>query len=89
MKLVPHDRAAEDAAYLLILVWQHALCQKISLVEFVVTEIAIKTSMEFVRARPGDRLHLDSVGASLRDVEHVGDDLELGDRFATQLRFAE
>ena len=36
-----------------------------------------------------DRLHLDAGRSSLRDVEQIGDDLELGDRLAAELRLPE
>ena len=89
MDLVLDDRPAERAADLLVLVRQHPVGDRIGRVELVVAEEAVEAAGHGVGARLRDRLHLDAGRSALRDVEHVRDDLEFGDRLAAELRLAE
>src|SRR5437899_1908634 len=83
------DRTTERGPDLLVRVRKHPLRDGVRRVEPVVAEIAVEAARRVVGAGPRDSLHLDADRAALRDVEEVGDDLELGDRLAAELRLAE
>ena len=89
VRLVLDQRTADRAADLLVRVRQHAVGDEVLGVPLVVAEVAVDAAVVVVGARARDRLHLDAERAALRDVEQVGDDLELGDRLAAELRLAE
>ncbi len=89
MDLVLHDRPAQRRADLLVRIRQHLLRHQVRGVQRVAAEVAVGAAGEVVRARLGDRLDFHAGRSPLRDVEHVGDDLELGDRFAAELRLTE
>ncbi len=87
--LVLDQRPADRAADLLVRIGQHAVGDEVLGVPLVVAEVAVDAAVVVVGARSRDRLHLDAERAALRNVEQVGDDLELGDRLAAELRLAE
>ena len=89
MQPVTDDRPADGASDLLIGVGQHALGDEVLRVQAVVAEEAVEAAVQIVRPGPRDRLHLHTERAALRDVEQVGDDLELRDRLAAEARLAE
>src|SRR5260221_5960251 len=89
MNLVLDDRRAGRAADLLVLIRQPLDGHRIRGVEAVVAEESVDAARGFVGPRARNRLDFDARRAALRDVEHVGDDLEFSDRFAAELRLAE
>src|SRR6185436_12576014 len=89
VRAVLDDRTAEGAAELLVLVRQNTVRDRILGVEAVVAEEAVNRARHLVGPRARDRLHLDAGRPPLRDVEHVRDNLEFGDRLAAELRLAE
>src|SRR5688572_30520572 len=84
--LVADNRPTDRATDLLVRERQHTPGDWIFCIELVVAEVAVEATRRRVRASPGHRLHLHPNRASLRDVEHVRDDLILGDRFTAQTR---
>ena len=89
VELVLDDRAAQRPARLLIRIRQYLAGVRVRGIELVAAEVAVRAAAVAVRARFRDGLHLQSDGAAHRDVEHVGDDLILGDGVAADPRLAE
>ena len=85
MQAITNDGAAHGRAELLIRVWQDPVENEVLGVELVVPEIAAQRTRERVGARLGDGIHHHTGRSPLRRVEAVGDDLELGNRVATDL----
>ena len=89
MQPIADDRPADGASDLLIGVGQHAPGDEVLRVQGVVAEEAVDAAVQIVRPGPRDRLHLHAQRAALRDVEQVGDHLELRDGLAAEPRLAE
>ena len=88
VELVAHDRATERPADLFIRIGQNAFRDGIGGVQFVVTEKPEPRAIQVVRSGLRDGPHLNAGRPSFRDVEQLGDDLEFGNRFLTELRLA-
>ena len=84
--LVLLQRTAQRAAHLLIRVRQNRLRDEVLGRQLGVAEVAVGAAGELVGAGLRDRVHLHPERSALRDVEHVGDDLEFRDSIAAQLR---
>ncbi len=89
MQAIADDGPAYGAADLLIGVGQHAVGDEVFRVEAVVAEEAVEAAGEVVGPGARDGLHLHAERPALRDVEKVGDHLELGDGLAAEARLPE
>src|SRR5438876_1423358 len=89
MALVPDDRPAQLPAHLLVGIRQYLVRHEIWRVQLVAAKKSISAAARDIGARLRDRLDLHTGGPTLRDVEQVGDDLELRDGLAAEARLAE
>ena len=89
MQPIADDRPADGASDLLIGVGQDAPGEEVLRVQGVVAEEAVDAAVQIVRPGPRDRLDLHAQRAALRDVEQVGDHLELRDGLSAEPRLAE
>ena len=83
------DRSAERRADLLVRIRQHLAGVGVGGVQLVAAEIAVRAAVVAVAAGLRDRLHLHPDRTAHRDVEHVRDDLVLGDCVAADARLTE
>src|SRR5262245_30566296 len=80
-----HNRSAERATNLLVLVRKTTSRHAVRRAERSVTKVAVHGARSHVRARFRNGLHLSPSRSSLADVEHASDHLEFSNSLATEL----